>query len=39
MTTEEIHLYAAEQAITEEQGLKKGMEEKPVEFEKSCAEL
>ena len=38
-TTEEVRKYAAEQAISEEEALKKGMEEKSKEFAEKGNEL
>ncbi len=37
--TEDVRKYAAEQAISEEEALKKGMEEKSKEFAEAGAEL
>ena len=37
--TEDVRKYAAEQAITEEEALKKGMEEKSKEFAEAGGEL
>jgi phosphomethylpyrimidine synthase len=37
--SEDVRKYAAEQAISEEEALKKGMEEKSREFKESGAEV
>jgi phosphomethylpyrimidine synthase len=37
--TEDVRRYAAEQGVTEEQAIKKGLEQKATEFTKSGAEV
>lgn len=37
--TEDVRKYAAEQAISEEEALQRGMDEKSKEFVQSCAEV